>query len=344
MRRSRARISPCTRLLAAVLLSTVLGVPGCAGRSPDDGGQRDVVTAVVMPYLTLTAFEIAQQEGYFEQQGLQVEFVRMGRIQDVIPLLAHGDVDVAAGWVGANLMNSITHDTPVRVVAALGHLDPQACPFNAFVVGRELYESGALQDPERVRGLRFDVDPLVPQGYWADILLRPLGLTIDDVAIVNIPATTSVEALDSGRTDVMNISEPWVTVSLASGKTRIWRATSELLPGYTDSALFYGASLLQQRPEVGERFATAMLQAIRQFRRGKTPANVALVEQFTDLPRATVVDACWPVGPDDARVDVDSLRGFQEWLLEHGYIDRMLSDDELVDHRFIDAANARLSR
>jgi hypothetical protein len=38
------------------------------------------------------------------------------------------------------------------------------------------------------------------------------------------------------------------------------------------------------------------------------------------------------------------LRGYQEWNVARGFLDRVLAEDEFVDHRFIDHANDVLDR
>jgi len=322
----------------------VLAIAACGSGDGEPQPTPDVVRAVVLPYLTNAAFHIAAEEGYFAERGLEVEFVRLARVQDLMTALARGDVDVAAGFVGVNVMASIAGGERIRLVAALGQMLPDACAFNAFVARRELIESGALQDPERVRGLRVDTDILMPLGYWLDELLRPLGLTLDDLELVNLPSPAAVAALADGAIDLGNEAEPYLSVVTASEEVGIWRETNKIAPNYVYSVMMYSSSLLDERPEVGGRFAAAMLEAIRQFRRGKTPRNLALVEDFTGLNSEQVAAACWPTGLDDARVDASTLRGYQEWAVARGLMQRTLSDAELVDHRFIDHANAELAR
>lgn len=327
-----------------LVLCSALSICGCGrGESRSQPGP-DVVRAVVLPYLTNAAFYIAAEEEYFSERDLEVEFVRLARVQDLMTALARGEVDVAVGFLGVNVMNSMARGERVRLVAALGEMVPDVCTFNAFVARQELIDSGALQDPERMRGLRVDADVLMPLGYWLDELLRPLDLTFDDLDVVNLPSPAAVEALINGTIDLGNEAEPYLNVVAASEEVGIWRETNKIVPGYPYSVMMYSSGLLDDRPEVGARFATAMLEAVRQFRTGKTPRNLALVEAFTDLGPEQAAAACWPTGQDDARIDASALLGYQEWAVSRGYMQRVLREDELVDHRFIDAANAELAR
>jgi len=289
-------------------------------------------------------FHIAQAEGYFEAEGLDVEFVRLERIQELMAGLALGEVDVAAGMLTVNVMNSVAKGARLRLVAALGHLSADECSFNAIVARRTVLDSGALTDPARLRTLTFDADVLLPYGYWLDQALRPAGLTIDDIRIVNLPESSAVEAVRSGSVDVTLVSEPYLSQLAASPEAAVWKRTNEMFPDYQISVMMYGPTLLDTRPDVGERFAAAMLRAIRQYMEGHTPRNLAIVERASGLSASAVRAACWPAARADGRLDVARFHGYQAWAAARGFIDRELSAGELVDDRFIEYANRELAR
>jgi len=325
-------------LLPVLLLVATLA--GCRGDAAAPG-EPDHVRAVVLPYLALSAFHVAAEEGYFAERGLDVEFVRLGRIQEMLTALTRGEVDVSAGFLSVTTLNAIAGGARVRAVGALGYFDPEACAYNAFVARRELVESGAIRDPERVRGLRADLDVTIPIAYWFDVWLEPMGLTLDDLEVVNLPSPAGVEALRTGVIDITHEAEPYLSVLEESPEVDAWLPTKDLLPGYPYSVLTYGGRLLDERPDVGERFAAAILDALEQLAQGKTERNVALLQEFTGLTRAQVEEACWPVAPAGARLDGAALRGFQEWAVIRGLAGRVLAEDEFVDQRFFEAAGAR---
>jgi len=333
-----------TRTPATVLgLCLALLIAACSG---GDGGPQptaDHVTAVVLPFLTLMPFHVAAEEGYFAEQNLDVEFVQLGRSREVMTALARGEVDVSGGLVTTTELALVARGAQIRMVSSLGRLAADHCAHAAFLTRREHLESGALQDRDRIRGLRFDVDLLSPYGYVTDELVRPFDLTVDDLDIVDLPPPAALAAIFDGAIDVTIMSEPWVSRTLESEDLVIWERAGEVVPDYVLTMLMYGPTMLD-RPEVGERFAVAMLKAVRQFNRGKTPRNLEIVERATGLSAELVAAACWAQIRDDARIDPSGLRGYQEWNVAQGFLERVLSDDELFDHRFIDHANAVLDR
>jgi len=324
-------------------LCLATSLPACGSGSGRQEQSRDHVKVAVLPFLSVVPFYIAAEEGYFAAQNLDVEFVRMGRDQEIMASLARGEVDVASGMLTVNELNLAALGIKIRMIATVSVLDPDSCVYAAILVRREHLESGALYDREQLVRMQFDVNIMMPHGYWVDELLRPLDLTTDDLDIVDLPPPAAIPSLISGAVDVTVLSEPHIAMVLESEEAAVWERVDTIVPDYVYSVVKYGPTILEDRPEVGERFAVAMLQAIRQFNLGKTPRNLELVESFTGLTSEQVAAVCWTTIPDDARIDASTFRGYQEWSVAHGLLDRVLAEDELFDHRFIDHANAVLA-
>jgi NitT/TauT family transport system substrate-binding protein len=295
-----------------------------------------------MPFLSQMPFHIAQEEGYFEAEGIEPEFVRVGRSQDLMAALARGEVDAVAGLLTVNELNTMAAGVRLRVVATLFALRPDQCDSVAVIARTGLGDSGALEDPDRVRDLVFDTDSLTHLGYQVDLLLRRYDLTIDDVKVVNLPPTAGLDAMQSNSVQAILENEPFLSQHLKAETSTIWVAGSELAPDYPHSVLIFGERLLDERPDLGERFATALLRGVRQFRDGKTPRNLEIVERASGLAPDVVRRACWPVAPDGALANADAVRGYQEWSVSRGLLDRVLDDGEVFDERFMRGAAATL--
>jgi len=331
------------RVVLGVLYLAVASL-ACGGAPAADAGDPDHVRIIVLPFLSLTPFHIAAEEGYYAKHGLDVEFVQVSSIQGLMTTVARGQIDAAGTMLTSNLMNTIAKGLRVRMIGTFGVLPAEGCSTHGFVIRRELQEAGALSDPNQLRGLRMDADITLPHGYWADEMLRPLGLTIDDFEIVNVPETAAAEALLRGSTDISAVGEPNLSTALASGEAVLWRGAGELSPDYPVSIVIYGPTLLDERPDVGRRFAAALLEATRDFSAGKTPRNRAHIQKFTGLTPEQIEAVCFPTVPTDGRIDASRFSDYQNWALAHALSDRLLTDEELVDPSFMVSANATLSQ
>jgi NitT/TauT family transport system substrate-binding protein len=328
-----------TRGTLSVLIAAALsGVTACGS----DTAAPDHVRVVVLPYLSQTVLHLADARGFFTEQNLEVEFVRMGRKQEVMASLARGQVDVTVGMLTANELGLAAQGHPLRVVASIAELPPEGCAYAAIAVRRELVDSNALRGPEQIRSLKFDVPALTPLAHWVDTAMRPLGLTVDDLDTADLPSPAVLAAMLAGSVDVTVDSQPWIDRLLSSDEVAVWFSVGSLLPHYPISLLVFGSDLLGSRREVGVRFLTAVLKASELFRRGKTPGNLDIVEAVTGLPREQLERTCWPTVPEGLRVGLSGLRAYERWSVERGAVDRVLRDEELFDFQLLETARGRM--
>jgi NitT/TauT family transport system substrate-binding protein len=106
------------RALAAAAIAVAIGPMLAACSDDDDGGNGDLTEVKLqlqwLPQAQFAGYYAAVEQGYFEEEGLDVEIIPSGG--DIVPqdALANGDVDYAIAWVpkvlgsieqGANLTN-----------------------------------------------------------------------------------------------------------------------------------------------------------------------------------------------------------------------------------------------
>jgi NitT/TauT family transport system substrate-binding protein len=329
--------------LAVTLLVSAFTI-GCAASERPASPPPDHLRVVVVPFLSFAPFHIAAAEGYFERQNLDVELVNLTKTSDAIPALITGEVDVASGLLTAGILNAIAKAGRIRIVADKGYLPGNGCTFNAIIARRALVEAHQLDNPTQLKGRRFDLDVLLPEAYYVDRLLQGAGLSFDDLEIVNVPPPAEVNALANGSIDLTVATEPDVTRLVQTGTAVVWRPAQEVIPGFQWASVYYGPSLLDERPDVGERFMIAYLEAVRQYNQGKTPRNLEILARSTRLSEQLLRDACWPSIRADGQVDVDQLLQFQAWARSKGFVDKDVPRDQFVDRRFVERANAALAK
>ena len=70
--------------------------------------------------LSYAPYLVAQEEGFFSEQGLNVELLQFQRSQDAIPALVQGQLDVLGGALSFGFLNAITRGGNIRMVADKG--------------------------------------------------------------------------------------------------------------------------------------------------------------------------------------------------------------------------------
>jgi NitT/TauT family transport system substrate-binding protein len=330
------------RLGSAALIVVCLLSSSCSRTGPDNSpnGVVDLKVAI-LPFLSYGPLFIAAEEGFFAEERLRVEFVKISRSAQAVPLLIEGQLDVLTGTLTPALLNAIARGAQIRLVADKGYLDPAGCDYNALVARRALVEAGELNGPAALRGRRIVMEPNEFRGYFVETLLRQSGLTLKDIRVLDIPDAAMMDAFARGSIDIAATAEPWVTRLLQTGKVVVWKPAQQVVPGFQVGAILYGPALLGRNKEAGRRFMRAYLKAVQQYNRGKTDRNQEILARHTGLDRAVLRDACWPSFHADGRIDVETVHGYQTWALSRGLLERRLTEQQFWDPQFVEDALAR---
>src|SRR5437868_10501482 len=87
---------------------------------------------------------IALDQGFFAQQGLELEMVKFDSAVNMVPSLGTGQIEAGGGATSAGLLNAISRGVQLQVVADKGHLDPTppGFPVADLLVRKDLWDSG----------------------------------------------------------------------------------------------------------------------------------------------------------------------------------------------------------
>lgn len=327
-------------LLIIILLSISITPVHAASVQNDNVKLR----MVILPYLSFAPFFIAQEEGFFQEQGLDVEFVKLSEGMGALPLLIQGKLDVATGTIGINMMNAIARGGTVKIVADKGHINPKGCPVNGILIRRGLInDSSDIVD--QLRGKKISLNPISTDGYYVEKAFTKIGLTMDDLQIKGflIPPMRA-QALKSGSVDIVHVSEPWVTRILREGHSTLWVSAKDVVPNFQYAVIVFGPNLLNKNRKAGQRFMIAYLNAMRQYNKGKTDRNVEILSKYSGVERELLLEACWPALDSKGQIDVNSVLDFQKWAMEKGLLDRLIKENQFWDPSFVEHANQVLGK
>jgi ABC-type nitrate/sulfonate/bicarbonate transport system substrate-binding protein len=172
-----------------VLLALALAAVACGESEPD----KVVFMAGFKPQANLpfVAAYVAQEEGFFEEQGLEVEILHSTRGQHLQLLLA-GDVDFTTAAAASVLKRRSDPEVPIVAIALFGQRGQQAY----MALRRSGIES--LDDWE---GKTFGYKISVPPDYLA--MLEEAG--VDRSTITEVNAGFDPRVLTEGKVDVLAV-------------------------------------------------------------------------------------------------------------------------------------------
>jgi NitT/TauT family transport system substrate-binding protein len=338
------------RFYFSMVIALLLLVQGCqtaatpsqalpADQTPTDAKPAPIKLKVqLLPYLSYAPLFIAQEEGYFAEQGLEVEFQKLQGGAAFVALVS-GDIDVAASFLTSNLLSAINKGEAVKVVADKGYIAPTGCTANGLLARKDLVESGALKEVKGLVGRTVKYDQVSAQAYFLDLLLKSGGYSLSDIKYVDFNSSPVVmEAFKNGAVDLAAESEPWLSRNVNTGNAVIWKDYAELAPDFQFAFIIFGKTMLKDNPDAGRRFMVAYLKAVQLYNQGKTEQNMALMQAFTEEKPEALKQICWPTFRNDLLINTKSVLDFQDWAIQSNLLESPVTVEQFWDSSYVEYA------
>ena len=324
----RRALLACTLLAAAVACRRA--------DAPDVAAARPKLRVLVTPHVSYAPLMIADAEGFFRAEGLDVEIVAGLRAEESVAALVTGDIDVLPGPLRAGLLSAIAQGAKVRIAAGQGELARDGCTYFAVVLRPGLEPSPATP----ITKMRTSQDGATR--YVVSRMLAPHGIDVKSIETVRIPEAVMVASLQNGSIDAVAVSEPALTRTSKAG--RVWIRAQEAVPDFQWGVLVFGERLLRKDRDAGMRFVRAYERGVTQYREGKTARNVAIIAKATGESEAITREACWPTFRAGSPIEWQSIDEFQRWANTEHLMERTLARDQVLDSAFVSASAAPTSR
>jgi len=291
----------------------------------------------------------AQEQGYFKDEGLTVEFERGLFGPDAFPALARGQLDAVGGAFGPEVVNAVQRGVNVKLVISMNNYIP-GWDAGYLSVRKELIDSGRVKDWKDLKGLKIAVTEPQPNltSYFATKYLALGGLTLKDVETVNIPFDKMIVALKTGGVDAAHTSEPLTTIVSDQGATVKWKPVSAYAPkGLSVAILQFGPSLLEKNRAAGEKLVAAYIRGARYYDDAlKTPEGrgkiAEMLMKYTPVKDRSLYDRLtFAYAPPDAEITIDALQDMANNYAANGGPNAG-DVHKLVDDSFRQAALKRL--
>jgi NitT/TauT family transport system substrate-binding protein len=331
VRQDSIRLLLVTALLGFLLLHSSLA-----------GAQVEKVKVGLLMINADAGVFLAQEKGYFREQGLAVEityFSSSGGPQ--MAALTTGELDVGSGSISPGIYNSVAAGLNMRVVASKSRVGPRGS--GKYIVRRGLVEPGK---PFTLKDLKGKVIALNSVGgssrLYMDGLLRKAGLRETDVIVRVLSFNDMVGALSQGAVDVAFLVQPFITIAdekgIGVGIADLW----DLFPGHMTNNLFYSDAFIRNRPTVAEKFMAAFLKGQRYFhdavvKKESLDSVVDIVAKYSRTGDRKVLRLGLGVTEltPNGEMDLTEIQDDQDWYFQKGLVKTKVDVNKMVDLRFL---------
>ena len=291
--------------------------------------QPEAVTLkmAILPIMDALPMYVAQEQGYFAEENITVEFVPVTAAPDRDQLIKAGQADGMINEVVSVIFYNET-ETEVIIVRFARHAMPDYPHFYILASG----QSG-ITSLEDLKGQEIGISEGTVIEYTTDRLLERSGFTPDEINTVAVPRIPDrLALLGSGELAAGNMPDPLAALVVQQGGRIIIDDSS--YPEYGHSVITFRKEVVDANPEAIRGFLRAIEKAVNDINSNKSqwtsllsdkqlvPAPILENYVVPDYPTASV--------PSPAQWD-DAL----EWAKSNGYVAGDVAYQVAVDASFL---------
>jgi NitT/TauT family transport system substrate-binding protein len=337
----------CVAALFAV--GFLLIAASAAGAQTAPPGPRVALKVGALGAVSDTGIFVAQEKGFFKDEGIDVELVSFKAAPQILPAIATGEVQVSGSAVSPALFNAFSRGIGMKLVADKGQA-AKGFGWAAIVIRSDLADT--IKDFKDLKGRKFGV---LGKGVSSTAQLGKAlelgGIQPNEVELIELGLPEMVAALGNKAIDGATLLEPFITLATARKVAVRWKGVEDFLP-FTgqNGVIIYGQKFAEEQPEVAKRWMVAYLKGVRAYLDAVTKGTDrdginAILAKYTAVKDVALLAKMAPTGFDpNGRMEIKSLESDQDWFLKLGLQPARADLAKVIDYRYVDAAVSRLGK
>lgn len=296
---------------------------------------------------------IAQERGYFKEEGLDVDLQVFRSFTEEVPQLAVGQIDFGNGGLNSDIFNAINRDIPLKIVAAASISRPGDASA-ALLIRQDHIDSGRYKELKDLKGMSLAENSLgTSSQLFTEKILAQGGLTKDDVTFPTIPFPQMGAAFANKGIDAAFAVEPFVNNMVTQKLAKSVYTGAQGFPGGINTVILISPVFAKNQPEAAKRMIYGFLRGQRDYLKAfvdtKDPALKDPIIQILSKNTAVKDPKLYAgmglsSGDPNGAFDVNVLNEFQQFFLKNGTQQKFIETDKVVDMSYLDYAVGRLGK
>jgi NitT/TauT family transport system substrate-binding protein len=242
------------KFLRWILLASIFwgALAGCAAQPAADTAP---IKLALLPILDVMPIYVAQEAGFFEQQGLKVEFIPVGSAAEREQVMAAGQAD---GMVNDLLSVALYNRNDVQVqVVRFARITAPGAPLYRILASKQ----SGIKTVKDLAGVQIGISQGSIIDYVTNQILSSQGLAADQIQTLAVPKIPDrLALLASGQLKAATLPEPFSTEAIQQGAVVVVDDTA--YADIANSVISFRKQVLDERPEAVKKFLTAINQAV----------------------------------------------------------------------------------
>jgi NitT/TauT family transport system substrate-binding protein len=312
----RVSVVSVAALLAAIAVSCVPARP-----------EEPKLKLALIPVLDTIPIFIAQQNGYFAEQGITVETVPVKSPQERDVLVTTGQVDgVLTDLQSVGLLNK---DAPkLKAVYTSRRPFPNA-PIFRILAGPKTN----INAPADLKGVPIGISANTVMEYLTDRMLAGEGLKPEEIAKIEIgQIPVRFEQLMNGNIQAAALPDPLAQGAIAAGAKLI--VDDSKYADLSQSVLTFTSDTLKAKPDTVKKFLLAWEKAVNELNANPDKYRGVLIEQGR-VPQSIQDTYKMPPFPGRGVPSEGEVKDVVAWLKAKGLVGRDIPYTDVVDATFL---------
>jgi len=308
-------------LLVGVMLAAVL--VGCVPVKPEENKLK----ISLIPVLDTIPVLVAQQNGYFKEQGIEVEAVPVKSPQEQNALVQAGQVDgMLTDLVVVGIFNKQTPQ--VKAVYTSRRPFPDAPLFRILASPK-----ANINGPADVKGVPIGISQNTVIEYLTSRLLEGAGLKPEDIKVEEVNAIpVRFEQLLNGNLKAATLPDPLAQGAIAAGAKLVADDTKR--PELSQSVLAFRTEALNNKPNTVKKFLVAWEKAVKELNAHPEKYQSLMIEQGR-VPKSIENSYKMPPFPEKGVPSESEVADVLAWMKAKGLVARDVPYQDMVDKAYL---------
>lgn len=308
-----------------VALLTLLLIIGCVP-APQTQEPRTLRIGV-LPITDVVPAYVAQEQGYYAAEGIEVELVPVASGAERDSLLQAGGVDGGLNELITTVLVNAGSDQDIRVVTTARRPFPDVPLF--FVMSSPISQ---IKTVDGLKGVEIGIAENTVIEYVTDRILRHEGLQPDEIELTNVPRIPiRLELLLNDQITAAVLPDPLASLAQMQGATVVVDDT--VYPDVSLSAISFREAILQDRPNTVRAFVRAWDKAVADINANPENFQNILIENAR-VPEPLQDRYELPPFPEKELPTEAQVQDVVDWALEKGLIEEPMSYEDVVAPQF----------
>lgn len=303
-----------------VLLSMVVvfGAVGCGSEKQEE---LQKIVLGIMPSTDAFPYVIAQEQGFFEKNGVEVEIQEFTSAKDRDAAIQAGALDgMMMDLTGASLLKGNGVDIKVTSLTQGDFI---------ITAGKE----AGITDLAGLKGKAVGLSQNTLIELITDLAVKEGGLQLDEIIKEEVAATpVRMQLLMENAIDVATLPEPFALTAIAGGAVKLTSANDL---GYNFGCLAFTQTAIDNKTEEIKRFNAAYDEAVKYINDTPKEEYLEIAISKIGYSEAAKDFINLPVYVETSLPSEKDLNTAIEWVKEKGLVGDEFTESDLVVERVI---------